>query len=93
MAVTVNLVLWVNNWQFGVINCSLVINGGRSEVRVCLVGGRGAGGKIAFRSDEHSLRSLSVQEVEVVGERRWLLHSQSKKVLKENTARARLAWV
>ena len=42
---------------------------------------------------KHSLRSLSVQEVEVVGEGRWLLHSQSKKVLKENTARARLARV
>ena len=40
---------------------------------------------------KHSLRSLSVQEVEVVGEGRWLLHSQSEKVLKENTARARLA--
>ena len=36
---------------------------------------------------------FSVQEVEVVGEGRWLLHSQSKKVLKENTARARLARV
>ena len=47
MAVTVNLVLWANNWQFGVINCSLVINGGISEVRVCLFGGRGAAGKIA----------------------------------------------
>ena len=41
----------------------------------------------------HSLRSFSLQEVEVVGERKWLLHSQSKKVLKENTARARLARV
>ena len=40
----------------------------------------------------HSLRSLSFQEVEVVGER-WLLQSQSKKVLKKNTARARLARV
>ena len=41
----------------------------------------------------HSLRSFSFQEVEVVGERRWLLHSHSKKVLKENPARARLARV
>ena len=35
----------------------------------------------------------TLEEVEVVGEGRWLLHSQSKKVLKENTARARLARV
>ena len=47
----------------------------------------------SFFSHNLSLRSFSVQEVEVVGERRWLLHSQSKKVLKENTARARLARV
>ena len=46
-----------------------------------------------FSLHNHSLRSFSFQEVEVVGERRWLLHSQSKKVLKENTARARLARV